>query len=53
MAVARDDGHLIGIIEGQVGIDKYQKIRHGFRERQSIVEERPGVWVSVEDDCQK
>lgn len=30
IAVARNDGNLVGIVEGQVGIDKHQDVGYGF-----------------------
>lgn len=43
-------GHLIGIIDGEVGVYEDEEIGYSFGERECGGEECPGVWIGVEDN---
>lgn len=45
-----DEGDLVRVAEGQVGVDEDEDIGYGSRQWEDAVEGGPGTWVGVEDD---
>lgn len=49
----RDDSNAIGVVDCEVRVDEDQDVCDGRGQRKSRVEQRPGVWIRVEDDGEK
>lgn len=53
MRVRGDDGDLVGVVDGQVGVDEDKEVCDEGGQGQSVGQEAPGVRVCVEDDGQQ
>ena len=49
LGVAGYHGDLVGVVEGEVGVDEDEEVCYRFGEREGVGEESPGVRVRVED----
>lgn len=48
--VCGDDGDLVGVAEGEMGVDKDEDVGDCLGEGEAGVEGGPGAWVGVDDD---
>jgi hypothetical protein len=53
LAVRCDDGDFVGVVAGQMGVDKDEDVGYRGGEREGVFQEGPRMGVCVEDDCQQ
>lgn len=53
LGVACNYSHLIGMVEGEMGVDEDKEVGDRSRERKGWVEQGPGMGVGVQDDGQQ
>lgn len=51
--MAGDDGNLVGMIEGKMGVDENEEIGDGSGKGECIGEESPSIGVGIENDGQE